>query len=110
MLTMAFSVISSCSMAAMGVQTMFNEQRIARHSKAKREIDHPGESEARKQRRRRRPDRVGERCPQLPKQVEQRDDRDQRSILEQRDEAVDETRNDMAQRLRHYDQRRGLPP
>src|SRR6202012_5720482 len=96
MLTMAFSVISSCSIAAMRVQTVFDEQRIARHSKAKREIDHPGEGKAREQRRWRRPDRVGERGAQLSEQVEQCDDRNQRRILQQRDEAVDEARNDMA--------------
>ena len=46
----------------------------------------------------------------LPEQIEQRDDRDQRGILEQRDEAVDEAGDDVAQRLRHHDQRRRLPP
>ena len=39
-----------------------------------------------------------------------RHDRDQRGILEQGDEAVDEAGNDVAQPLRHHDQRGGLPP
>ena len=45
-----------------------------------------------------------------PKQIEQRHDRNQRGVLEQADEAVDEVGDDVAQRLRHHDQRRGLAP
>ena len=56
-----------------------------------------------------RPVGIGEGGLQLPEQVEQRDDRDQRGVLEQRDEAVDETRDDVAQRLRHHDQPGRLP-
>ena len=59
---------------------------------------------------RRRPVRIGERRAQLSEQIEQRDDRDQRGVLEQADEAVDEAGDDVAQRLRHHDQPRGLGP
>src|SRR5882757_5299439 len=88
------------SIAAMRVQPVLDEQRVTRHAKAEDEIDDAGESKAGEQRCRRRPHRIGERRPQLPEQIEQSDDRDQRSILEQRDEGVHETRYDVAQRMR----------
>ena len=89
------------SVAPMGVQPVLDEQRVTRHAKAEHEIDHAGEGKAGEQSGRRRPDRIGERGPQLPEQIEQRDDRDQRGILEQRDEGVDEAGYDVAQRLPH---------
>src|SRR5438552_4006510 len=109
MLTIWFSLMA-LSIAAVRVQPVLDEQRIARHAKAEGEIYHSGKGEAREQGGRRRPNRIGERRSQRSEQIEQRHDRDQGSILEQGDEAVDETGNDMAKRLRHYDQRRGLPP
>ncbi len=54
------------SIAAVRVQPVFDEQRIARHPKTEREVDQPGEGKSREQRGRRRPDRIGKRCPQLP--------------------------------------------
>ena len=42
-------------------------------------------------------------------EVEHRDDRDQRGILEQADEGVDDARNNMGQRLRQDDQSHLLP-
>src|ERR1700761_5290404 len=95
MLTIESSAMPVPSLIApVRVQPALDEQRIARHAKTESEIDHSGEGEAGEQRRRRRPVRIGERCPQRSEQVEQRDDRHQRGILEQRDEAVDEAGND----------------
>src|SRR3954462_6954663 len=108
--TIEFAVMVLYSVATMGVQPVLDEQRVTRHPEAEDEIDDAGESKAGEQRRRRRPDRIGERGAQLSEQIEQRDDRNQRGILEQADEAVDQVRDDVAQRLRHYDQRRGLAP
>src|SRR3982074_3899041 len=96
------------SIAAMRVQPVLDEKGVTRHAKAEDEIDDSGEGKAGEQRRRRRPDRIGERGPQLSEQIEQGDDRDQRGVLEQRDEGVDEARYDVAQCLRHHDKRRGL--
>src|SRR5689334_9678695 len=98
MATIELSVMVMHSVAAMRVQPLLDEQRVTRHSEAEDKIDDPGEREAGEQRIRRRPCRIAERRAKLPEQVEQRDDRDQRGIFEQRDEAVDEARNDMTQR------------
>src|ERR1700750_968656 len=95
------------SIAPMRIQPVLDEQRIARHAKAEREIDDAGKGEARKQGRGRRPGAIRERRAQRAKQVEQRDDRDQRGVLEQGDETVDEAGNDVAERLRQHDQERG---
>src|SRR5882672_8135101 len=86
------------SVAAMRVQPVLDEQRITRHAKAEHEIDDPGEGEAGEQRGGCGPNRIGERRAQLSQQIEQRDDRDQRGILEQCDKTVDETGDDVAQR------------
>src|SRR5215216_8188938 len=110
MLTIELVAMMMYSVAPVCIQPVLDEQRIPRHAKTKDEVDKSGEGEAREQRGRRRPGRIGERRAQLPEQVEQRDNRDQRGVLEQRDKAVDEAGNDVAQRLRHYDQRGGLPP
>src|SRR5580704_1808201 len=44
----------------MSIQPVLDEQRIARHSKTKHEVDHSGKGKTRKQRRRRCPDGFGE--------------------------------------------------
>src|SRR2546421_3755976 len=98
------------SVAAMRVQPVLDEQGIPRHAKTEDEVDDPGERKAGEQRGRRRPVWIGKRPAQRSQQIEQRDDRNQRGVLEQADEAVDEVGDDVAQRLRHHDQRRGLAP
>src|SRR5450631_4089334 len=100
MRTIEFAVMVIYSTAPVRVQPVLDEQRIARHSKTEHEVDHSDEGKTGKRRRRRCPDRIGKRSPQLPEQIEQRHDRDQRGVLEQRNETVDETWNDVAQRLR----------
>src|SRR5690349_9125553 len=81
--TIEFAVMVLYSVALMRVQPVLDEQRVTRHPEAEDEIDDTGEGKAREQRRGRGPDRIRERCPELPEQVEQRDDRNQRSVLEQ---------------------------
>src|SRR5437868_9963430 len=88
MLTIELSVMA-LSVAPVRVQPVLDEQRVTRHAKTKGEIDQSGEGKAGEQRGRRGPHRIGERGPQLPEQIEQRHDRDQRGVLEQGDEAVD---------------------
>src|SRR5260370_38912668 len=110
MLTIGVSLMMFYSVATVCVQPDLDEQRVTRHAKTEGEIDQSGEGKAGEQRRRRRPDGITEGSPERSEQVEQRHDRNQRGILEQRDEAVDEAGDDVAQRLRHYDERRGLPP
>src|ERR1700754_1518290 len=110
MLTIGLSVMLICSITAGRVQPVLDQQGVTRHSETKDEVDHSGKGKAREQRCRRRPVRIGERGAQLTEQIEQRDDRDQRGILEQRDEAVDQTWDHMPQCLRLHDQRRRLPP
>src|SRR4030095_5678728 len=102
--TIEFAVMVMYSVATMGVQPVLNEQGIARYPKAEGEIDHPGKGTAGERRGRRRPDWVGERGPQLPEQIEQRHDRNQRGVLEQADEAVDEGGEDGAPRPGAHDQ------
>src|SRR5271167_4482631 len=110
MLTIGFAVMLVYSATSVRVQSVLDEQRIAGHSKAEGEVDQSGKRKACEQRARRRPGRIAEGRTKLPEQIEKRDDRDQRGILEQPDEAVDETRNDVAERLRQHDQPGRLPP
>src|SRR5215813_12796403 len=60
MLTIDFSAMVSPSIAPVRIQPVLDEQRIARHAEAEREVDQPGEGKAGEQRGRRRPVRVGE--------------------------------------------------
>src|SRR5690348_15161277 len=83
--TIDFSAMVIPSIAPMRVQPVLDEQRIARHAETECEIDQPGEGKAGERSRRRRPVRVRERGPQRSEKIEQRHDRDQRGILEQRD-------------------------
>src|SRR5947209_10194131 len=93
----------------LGVQSPLHEQRIARHPEADEKIDHAGEHESGEQRHRSGPGRVGKGGTQLSEQVEDRDDQHQRGVLEQRDEGIDHSRYDEAQRLRQDDQSHHAP-
>src|SRR5215475_14443770 len=95
MLTIEFSLIVISSVAPVCIQPALDEQGVARHSKAEGEVDDAREGKARKQRRWGRPVRIGERGAKRAEKIEQRDDRHQRGVLEQGDEAVDEARDDM---------------
>src|ERR1700686_1188821 len=98
MLTIGVSVMMMYSVAPVRVQPVLDEQRIARHAKAEGEVDHSSEGKAGEQSRRRGPGRIAEGGPDRSEQIEQRHDRNQRGVLEQCDEAVDEAGDDVAQR------------
>src|SRR5215216_2832761 len=75
------------------VQSPLGVERISRHGKAESKIDHAPESEAGEQRSRRGPVRIRKSCAQLAEQVEDRDDQNERRILEQRNEGIDDAGN-----------------
>src|ERR1700746_1406740 len=69
MLTIEFSLMVISSVAPVRIQPALDEQGIARHSKAEGEVDDAREGKARKQRRGRRPVRIGEGGTERPEQV-----------------------------------------
>src|SRR5258707_3717247 len=102
MLTIGVSLMMFYSVATVCVQTVLDEQRVTRHAKTEGEIDQSREGETGEQRRRRRPDGITEGSPERSEQIEQRHNRDQRGILEQSDEAVDDAGDDDTQRIGHH--------
>jgi len=109
MLTMGSAVILVYSIAPVGVQPVLDKQRIAGHSKAESEIYQSCKSKPGKQGGWRCPCRIAKGGPKLSEQVEQGDDRNQGSVLEQSDEDIDDVRQRHPQRLRQDDQRRHPP-
>ncbi|QTK78568.1 6-Pyruvoyl-Tetrahydropterin Synthase [Agrobacterium tumefaciens] len=92
-----------------GVEVPFHEQRITRHAEAEDPEYEACEDIARHGGNGGRPVRIRLVECDDTEQVEHADDRDQRRVLEQPDEGVDDARNDELQRLWQYDQPRLLP-
>src|SRR5262249_37747944 len=86
------------------VEPAFRIERIARHREGEHEVDDAREGKTGKQRHRGCPVRIGEGCPQLAEQTEDRDDQHQRSVLEQADDDAHNARDDVFESLRHDDE------
>src|SRR3954454_3045887 len=106
---LAGSTMILASALVAGREPALHEQRVARHPETEGPEDQRRHEIAGGGGLRGGPFRIGEAGVDNAEDIENADDRDERRILEQADEAVDDPWDDDLERLRQYDQAHHLP-